>query len=208
MPTEKLKFCFASPEFQNDYGQGSSGLFNPISTSSWGPKFGATPTLANGLLTATGQTVDYRAYPTNIIDFFEVGNIFENNVNINSGDAKQNFSFSVGNVDQKGMLPNSSLNRTNLAFKFNSYLTEKFKVGASVDYIISNQLGITQGNGAIRNGKMKGAPQGRNILPPMPWQMYKSMTDDELKAIFAYLKSTKPIKNVVPPPKPPVSASH
>ena len=61
---------------------------------------------------------------------------------------------------------------------------------------------------AIRNGKMKGAPQGRNILPPMPWQMYKSMTDDELKAIFAYLKSTKPIKNVVPPPKPPVSASH
>ena len=61
---------------------------------------------------------------------------------------------------------------------------------------------------AIRNGKMKGAPQGRNILPPMPWQMYKSMTDDELKAVFAYLKSTKPIKNVVPPPKPPVSASH
>ena len=139
---------YGFPEFQNDYGQGSSGLFNPISTSSWGPKFGATPTLANGLLTATGQTVDYRAYPTNIIDFFEVGNIFENNVNINSGDAKQNFSFSVGNVDQKGMLPNSSLNRTNLAFKFNSYLTEKFKVGASVDYIISNQLGITQGNGA------------------------------------------------------------
>jgi hypothetical protein len=30
------------------------------------------------------------------------------------------------------------------------------------------------------------------------------MTDDELKAIFAYLKSTKPIKNVVPPPVPPV----
>jgi hypothetical protein len=32
------------------------------------------------------------------------------------------------------------------------------------------------------------------------------MTDDEVKAIFAYLKSTKPIKNVVPPPVPPVAA--
>jgi hypothetical protein len=32
------------------------------------------------------------------------------------------------------------------------------------------------------------------------------MTDDELKAVFAYLKSTKPIKNVVPAPLPPVTA--
>ena len=61
---------------------------------------------------------------------------------------------------------------------------------------------------AIRNGKFKGAPQGRDLLPPMPWPMYKNMTDDELKAVFAYLKSTTPIKNIVPPPQPPVSAPH
>jgi len=39
----------------------------------------------------------------------------------------------------------------------------------------------------------------------MPWQMYRNMTDDELKAIFAYLKNTKPIHNIVPQPTPPVS---
>lgn len=59
---------------------------------------------------------------------------------------------------------------------------------------------------AIRNGKFKGLADSRSLLPPMPWQMYRNMTDDELKAIFAFLKTTRPIKNVVPPPVPPVLA--
>lgn len=59
---------------------------------------------------------------------------------------------------------------------------------------------------AIRKGKHKGIESERDILPPMPWQMYQNMTDEELKAIFAYLKSIKPIKNVVPEPLPPVIA--
>jgi mono/diheme cytochrome c family protein len=59
---------------------------------------------------------------------------------------------------------------------------------------------------AIREGKSKGIPNGRKLLPPMPWEMYKNMTDEELKAVFAYLKSTKPISNTVPPPQPPVTA--
>lgn len=53
----------------------------------------------------------------------------------------------------------------------------------------------------IREGKLKGTSRG--LLPPMPWQFYKAMTDDELKAIFAYLKSTKPIENVAPAYLPP-----
>ena len=58
---------------------------------------------------------------------------------------------------------------------------------------------------AIREGKLKGIPSGRPLLPPMPWDMYRNMTDEELKAIFAYLKSTKPIRNAVPAPEPPVA---
>lgn len=57
---------------------------------------------------------------------------------------------------------------------------------------------------AIREGKAKGIAANRPLLPPMPWQMYRNMTDDELKAIFAYLKTTKPIHNIVPAPKPPM----
>lgn len=56
---------------------------------------------------------------------------------------------------------------------------------------------------AIREGKSKGLDGNRMILPPMPWPMYSKATDEDLKAIFAYLKSTRPVKNVVPLPVPP-----
>ncbi|WP_299708022.1 c-type cytochrome [uncultured Pontibacter sp.] len=59
---------------------------------------------------------------------------------------------------------------------------------------------------AIREGKHKGMENGRMLLPPMPWEMIANMTDEELRAVFAYLKSTKPINNVVPAAQPPVSA--
>ena len=39
---------------------------------------------------------------------------------------------------------------------------------------------------------------GRDILPPMPWNEYAKLTDADLKAIFTYIKSVKPIKNQVP----------
>lgn len=58
---------------------------------------------------------------------------------------------------------------------------------------------------ALRQGKFKGLAGSRELLPPMPWHMYRHMTDDEIKAVFAYLKSTPPVNNVVPAPLPPVN---
>jgi hypothetical protein len=54
---------------------------------------------------------------------------------------------------------------------------------------------------AIREGKSKGLDGARPLLPPMPWQVYRNLTEDDLKAIFAFLKSIKPQQNVVPNPK-------
>ncbi len=56
---------------------------------------------------------------------------------------------------------------------------------------------------AIRKGKYKGQEGGRDLLPPMPWQMYRNMNDEDLKAIFTYLKSLPKVDNLVPSPKPP-----
>jgi mono/diheme cytochrome c family protein len=56
---------------------------------------------------------------------------------------------------------------------------------------------------AMRTGKHQGQPNGRDILPPMPWFNLKEMTDDDLKALWAYLRSIPPIKNQVPLPEPP-----
>jgi len=56
---------------------------------------------------------------------------------------------------------------------------------------------------AITQGKFKGLDGGRMLLPPMPWQNWVNMKDEDVKAIYAYLKSIPPVKNIVPPPIPP-----
>lgn len=53
----------------------------------------------------------------------------------------------------------------------------------------------------IRNGRHLG--RGRPLQPPMPWQMYRNMTDEDLAAVFAYLQSIPPVRNRVPEPLPP-----
>ncbi len=58
---------------------------------------------------------------------------------------------------------------------------------------------------SLRKGKSKGLETGRDLLPPMPWQNYANLTDEDLKAVFYYLKSTRPVNNVVPAPIPQVS---
>lgn len=51
---------------------------------------------------------------------------------------------------------------------------------------------------AMRTGKHMG--NGREILPPMPWQAIAGLNDEDLKAIYAYLRSIPPIVNRVPAP--------
>jgi len=51
---------------------------------------------------------------------------------------------------------------------------------------------------ALRTGRHQG--QGRPILPPMPWPAYSQATDEDLAAIFAYLRTVPAISNRVPQP--------
>lgn len=55
---------------------------------------------------------------------------------------------------------------------------------------------------ALRTGKHMGT--SRDILPPMPWPFIGQLSDEDLKAIWAYLGTIPPIKNHVPDPIPPV----
>ena len=50
----------------------------------------------------------------------------------------------------------------------------------------------------MRTGRHMGV--SRPILPPMPWQSLSKATDEDLKSIFAFLRSLPPIKNEVPDP--------
>ena len=53
----------------------------------------------------------------------------------------------------------------------------------------------------IRKGRHWGV--GRPLNPPMPWFNYKEMTDEDLLAVYTYIRTLRPIYNEVPEPLPP-----
>jgi mono/diheme cytochrome c family protein len=53
----------------------------------------------------------------------------------------------------------------------------------------------------LREGKIKGI--GRQMLPPMPYEVFGKMTDEDLKAMYAYLQSIPSVSNKVNEPVPP-----
>jgi mono/diheme cytochrome c family protein len=57
----------------------------------------------------------------------------------------------------------------------------------------------------LRTGRHMG--KGRPILPPMPIPMYKNFTDQDMDAIFTYLRSIPAVQNRVPEPLPPATTT-
>jgi hypothetical protein len=43
-------------------------------------------------------------------------------------------------------------------------------------------------------------PDGRQLVPIMPYHSYSKLTDTDAKALVGYLKSMKPVRNQVPAP--------
>ncbi len=53
---------------------------------------------------------------------------------------------------------------------------------------------------AVRLGQR---PDGRQLAPVMPWPAYSHLSDDDAKALAAFLKSLPPVVHQVPAPVPP-----
>ena len=50
---------------------------------------------------------------------------------------------------------------------------------------------------AVRTGVR---PDGRQLIPIMPYHSYSALTDEDARALARFLKSTKPVSNDVPDP--------
>jgi cytochrome c553 len=57
----------------------------------------------------------------------------------------------------------------------------------------------------LRTGRK---PEGEILLPPMPWALYKAMSDDDMRALYAYLRTIPAVKNNVRNAVPPKPAVH
>ncbi len=58
---------------------------------------------------------------------------------------------------------------------------------------------------ALRTGRHMGV--SRPILPPMPWEVYRNLTDEDLTAIYNYLRTIPAIHNRIPEPLPSPAAA-
>lgn len=75
------------------------------------------------------------------LSFFNTGKAFTNNISIDGGSEKGTFRLSIGNTDEKGILPNSSLKRWNFGVNADFKLNDRFTAAASANYVRASSIG-------------------------------------------------------------------
>ena len=73
-----------------------------------------------------------------------------------------------------------------------------FTANISSDSTGIGNWSLPQFKKALKEGKYMGIDNTRPLLPPMPWRNYRDIKDEDIRDIFAFLKSTKPVHNIVP----------
>jgi TonB-linked SusC/RagA family outer membrane protein len=141
-------YMFETPllltNYQNEYGQGNSGVYSPNSENAWGPRM-------------TGEMVPhwspdpnrpeseyaFSPQPDNVRDFFRTGQNFATTLAITTGTEKSQTYFSYTYTDAKGVVPSNDLNRHNINLRLTNKLTERLTLDTKLNYIredIDNQL--------------------------------------------------------------------
>lgn len=152
-----LQDPIALANLQNDYGQGTQNGFVNNSTLSWGLRFG-TPGF-DTVVNLQGETVPYRAFPSHFNEFFQTGRIFQNGINIASGNMDNNYILSVNTTNQDGIVPNTGFDRYSVQIGGNKKLDNGVKVGGSITYVKTQQEAGTAGNGGSALGQITRVPR-------------------------------------------------
>jgi len=135
-------------KLQHQYGAGNyvdttnDGIANGVATKpgnltqafnwasdSWGPKLDGTP-----VLQFDGVARPYSYAGDNWKRFYQTGQTATNSIAVTGGTDKQAFRLSLANLDNKGIIPNTGFNRTNVTLSVNGKYTEKLTVNAKVMY--------------------------------------------------------------------------
>lgn len=115
------------PDFQEQYGQGFSGNYNP--TDFW-PSWGAP-------IPAVRVIDPEHRYYDNTRNLMRTGRMLDNNVSVSGGNENATFYASFSNLNQQGVIPNSYWNRTSAKLSGKADIGEKFDLTGSLNYINS-----------------------------------------------------------------------
>ena len=109
------------------------------SNSSWGPRFDGSP-----VFHADGISRTYSYAGDNWDRFYETGKTWTNTVALSGGSETQNFRFSIADLSNSGVIPNSGFDRINATLSTNSKFGKKLWFNSKIMY---------------SNEKVKGRPQ-------------------------------------------------
>jgi TonB-linked SusC/RagA family outer membrane protein len=125
------------PDYQNEYGHGDRGVVPAmqagvllLGTNSWGARLDGSPqTFFDGVVRP------YVAQPNNIRDFYQTGRTLTNTVALSGGNQAANFRFSASNMDNVGIIPNTSFQRLTLTLRGQATLGERLTADVKANYI-------------------------------------------------------------------------
>lgn len=128
------------PDWQYNYGSGSRG--EKPTTQSEAVAYGRTswgaPLDGSMVIQPDGQTHPYSAQTNNFNHFYDTGTAFSNTLALNGGNENANFRFSISNMNNKGLVPNSSFKRQTFNLSANARLAEKVIFEGRAQYSIEN----------------------------------------------------------------------
>ena len=146
--TYQVESVNRTPDFQNEYAQGNSGVFSPVAQTSWGPRItGQTVTNAYDPATNTNtRTEALAAYPNNVNDILQQGINWQNNLAFSGGTDKNTFRFSYGYLRNTGVIANNVLTRHNFSLNTSSKVNNYLTVSVSANYSNNYSKRTQQGN--------------------------------------------------------------
>jgi TonB-linked SusC/RagA family outer membrane protein len=135
---------------QTTYGQGrdASKVADAIDTyQAWGPKI-------DGSLVAQwdGVSRPYTNKGSNLDKFYQTGETYTNTIAISHSDERGSTRFSVTNLDNLDIVPNSTLKRNSFGLNSSRRYGDKFSVDVNMKYILEDQEGNPRLSDSPGNG--------------------------------------------------------
>ncbi|RFM27212.1 SusC/RagA family TonB-linked outer membrane protein [Deminuibacter soli] len=136
------------PDLQYEYGQGldgaayyswgasADGASTSGTSSAYGPKFDGQKFFQFNPGTQSQDSVRtlWRPYKNQTRDYFTTGKTFTNSVSVDGGTDKTTARFSVTNVNNDWIVPNTGYKRNSVALSVNSKLSDKLTISSKVTY--------------------------------------------------------------------------
>ena len=122
------------------YGNSADGTSTSGTSSAWGPAFEGQNFYQYDPA-VQGQSPERRPwqpYRDNRKDFWRTGVTLNNNVSIQGGDNKGSMRLSLGNQKNEWIMPNTGFDRVTAAVNANYQVSDKIKLGTSVNYNTRN----------------------------------------------------------------------